>query len=152
MVGNQKLGAQTHSFNLLAVASYTKRISPSPFGTAKNLMNDLIVKPVEIRYRRLSTFPIFSLVFSLKLESVMAGCVPLVVGPSFVNHAGTPSLAILRYRGGKRKWTNLEPALNSNQLVWVECQSKFAIADWSLPGSVNTPSRYCRGFPIQSGP
>ncbi len=116
-MGNQKLGAQTHSFNLLAVASYTKRISSSPFGTTKNLMNDLILKPIKIRYRRLSTFPIFSLVFSLKLESVMAGCVSLVVEPGFVNHAGTPSLAILRYHSGKRKWTNLEPALNSNKLV-----------------------------------
>ena len=117
IVGSQKLGTQTHSFNLLAVASYTMRISSSPFGTAKNLMNDLIANPVDIRYRRFNTFPIFSLVFSLSLESVMGGCVPLVVGPGFVNHAGTPSLAILRYRCGKRKWTNLEPAWNSNQLV-----------------------------------
>ncbi len=84
-----------HSFSLLAVALYTRRMSSSPFGTAKNLMNDLIFKPVEMRYHRLSTFPIFSLVFSLKLESVMAGCIPLVVGPGLVNHAGTPSLAIL---------------------------------------------------------
>jgi hypothetical protein len=141
-----------HSFNLLAVALYTKRISSSPFGTAKYLINHLITKPVNKRYQCLNTFLIFSLVFSLNLESVMAGCVPLVVGPDFVNHAGTPSLAILRYRSRKRKWTNLEPALNSNRLVWVECQSKFAIADWSLPSLVNTPSQCWRGFPIQSGP
>jgi hypothetical protein len=84
MVGSQHEGAQTASFSLLAVASYTIHMSSSPLGTAKYFMYDLMVAPLAIvKYRRLITFLIFSINLRASLDCRWsAGPVGLLVRPS----------------------------------------------------------------------
>jgi hypothetical protein len=148
IVGNQKLGTQTHLFNLLAVALYTNRMSSSPFGTMKYLMNDLIAKPVNKKVpvlKHLSNLlPRFfpqSRVSDGRLHTLggRAGfCEPR---RHTISHH-PPKMQ------GEMQVDQPGTALNSNQFVWVKCQSRFAMADWSHPSSVNTPSHCWQGFPI----
>jgi hypothetical protein len=74
MVGSQNEGAQTASFNLLAVASYTILMSSSPLGTAKYFIYDLMVAPiVVVKYHCLITFLIFSITVARITGSSMVG-------------------------------------------------------------------------------
>ena len=136
IVGNQNVGTHTHSFSLFAVASYTSRMSSSPFGTAKNLMKDLMGRSVVSRYLLLITFPIFSLVFAQISTSAMMGCFPFIVRPGDLKKTGIPSRAICRYLMGKRRCTSHDPAWNSNHAVREACQSMLVIACWSRSSSV----------------
>jgi hypothetical protein len=104
MVGSQHEGAQTASFSLLAVASYTIHMSSSPLGTAKYFMYDLMVAPLAIvKYRRLITFLIFSITFTRITGLSMVGWPRWVVGPAFSKNGRTPSLASFRYCLGNLK-------------------------------------------------
>ena len=136
IVGSQNEGTHTHSFSLFAVASYTSRMSSSPFGTAKNLMKDLMGRSVVSRYLLLITFPIFSLVFAQIPTSAMMGCFPFIVGPGDLKKMGIPSRAICRYLMGKQRCTSHDPAWNSNHVVCEACQSLLVIACWSRPSLV----------------
>jgi hypothetical protein len=152
MVGSQKVGTHTASLSLFAVASYTKQISSSPYGTAKYLMNNFTNKSVSRRYLLLITFPIFSFVFVWTITSSMIGWAFQVVGPGCSKKVLTPSRASFRCCSGKQKWTNLDPALNLNQLVWVECHSMLVIASWSQLHLVLLPHFPWRGFLSQCAP
>ena len=51
-----------------------------------------------------------------------------------------------------RRCTSLDPASNSNQLVWVECHIKPMIASWSWPSLFKPLSCPLWGAVIQSPP